>query len=82
MASWQVQEAKNKFSELIDKAEAAPQIITRHGVEVAVVLAIKRYHALTQPTVRLGDFLRDSPLRKSGLHLERDRDQTLREVDL
>jgi antitoxin Phd len=39
MTSWQLQEAKNKLSELIDRSiSEGPQIITRHGVEIAVVI--------------------------------------------
>ena len=38
--SWQVQEAKNRFSELIDRAQReGPQTITRHGRVVARVVA-------------------------------------------
>jgi antitoxin Phd len=44
---WQVQEAKARFSEVIEKARAeGPQIITRHGAERAVVLSIEQYRAL------------------------------------
>lgn len=40
-AVWQVQEAKNRFSELIDKALAdGPQIVTRHGRPVVKVIAM------------------------------------------
>lgn len=39
MATWQLQEAKAKLSEVIDSAEKkGPQIITRRGVKAAVVL--------------------------------------------
>ncbi len=38
---WQVQEAKNRFSELIDRAKKeGPQIVTRHGRPVAQVVAL------------------------------------------
>lgn len=46
MAKWQVQEAKAKFSELIDQAEHdGPQIVTRHGEERAVVISIEDFRA-------------------------------------
>lgn len=39
MATWQLQEAKAKLSEVIDTAEKkGPQIITRRGVKTAVVV--------------------------------------------
>ena len=38
--TWQLQEAKNRLSEVVDLAlEEGPQIVTRHGKEVAVVIA-------------------------------------------
>ncbi len=40
-STWQVQEAKNRFSELIDKAlEDGPQVVTRHGRPVVKVVAL------------------------------------------
>jgi prevent-host-death family protein len=44
---WQVQEAKARFSELLNRArDEGPQIIARHGREQAVVLSIEDYRAL------------------------------------
>lgn len=46
--SWQLQEAKNKFSQVVDEAQSkGPQTITRHGKEVAVVLSASEYYKLT-----------------------------------
>jgi prevent-host-death family protein len=37
--TWQLQEAKNRFSEVVEEAlKEGPQVITRRGVETAVVL--------------------------------------------
>jgi prevent-host-death family protein len=83
MTSWQLQEAKNKLSELIERAlSEGPQVITRHGVEVVVVMPFSGYQKLTTPDQRLGDFLMSSPLRESGLVIERDKRATLRDLDL
>lgn len=83
MTSWQLQEAKNKLSEVIDRAlEEGPQVITRHGVEVVVVMPYTGYRKLTAPGTRLGDFLLASPLRKSDLMISRDPRPDLREIDL
>ena len=50
MATWQVQQAKARFSEVLDDAKTkGPQIITRHGSETAVVLSIAEYESLKQP---------------------------------
>jgi antitoxin Phd len=83
MAMWQLQEAKNKLSELIERAlSEGPQVITRHGIEVAVVIPFARYKKLTERKQPLGDFLLSSPLHKSGLMIERDKRTALRDVDL
>ena len=83
MTQWQLHEAKNKLSELIDRAlSEGPQVITRHGVEVVVVLPFVDYQESLESKPRLGDFFLNSPLRNSGVVIERDRSTTLREVDL
>lgn len=47
MATWQVQEAKTRLSEVIERAHSeGPQTITRHGAARAVVLSIEEYRAL------------------------------------
>jgi antitoxin Phd len=83
MAAWQLQEAKNKLSELIDCALAeGPQVITRHGVETVVVIPFAGYKKLIAPPQRLGDFFLASPLRESDLLIERDKRTALREIEL
>ena len=83
MTSWQLQEAKNKLSELIERTlEEGPQVITRHGVKVVVVMPYAGYRKLTTSDVRLGDFLMASPLRKSGLVITLDQRTGLRTIDL
>ena len=48
MATWQLQEAKAKFSELVDKAEKeGAQVITRRGVETAVIIPIEEWKRLS-----------------------------------
>ncbi|HEY0796360.1 MAG TPA: type II toxin-antitoxin system Phd/YefM family antitoxin [Acidisarcina sp.] len=62
MAVWQVQEAKTRFSEVMEEAATkGPQIITRHGKERAVLLSIQDFRALSvnKPDLRaylLGGF--------------------------
>lgn len=83
MATWQIQEAKNRFSELIEKTlSEGPQLVTKHGAEVAVVMPVDEYRKLTAPKQRLGDFLMHSPLRDSELVIDRDKSVDLRELDL
>ncbi len=77
---WQLQEAKNKFSEVIDQAvKNGPQEITRHGEKTAVLLSMKDYRKLVGRKGNLADFFRDSPL--GGISFERNKDLP-RSVDL
>ncbi|HKH43602.1 MAG TPA: type II toxin-antitoxin system Phd/YefM family antitoxin [Thermoanaerobaculia bacterium] len=69
---WQIQEAKNKLSEVVEGAlEEGPQILTRRGVEVAVVLSFSEYRELKKKQTSLLEFFQRSPL--AELDLERDR---------
>ena len=48
---WPVQDAKSKFSELLDTAIAeGPQIVTKRGVEAAVLLPIDQWRRLERMT--------------------------------
>ncbi len=59
---WQIQDAKQRFSEMIRAVEHdGPQVITRHGEEVAVVVDIAEYHRLTRPAVDLTGLLLGGP---------------------
>ncbi|HSO71299.1 MAG TPA: type II toxin-antitoxin system Phd/YefM family antitoxin [Thermodesulfobacteriota bacterium] len=70
---WQLQEAKNKLSKVVDEAiHRGPQIITRHGVEVAVVLSLDEYRRLASSQEKLSDFFRHSPLSEVDIDLSRD----------
>jgi len=51
MGSWAVQDAKARFSEVLSTAEKkGPQVITRRGVETAVVCPIDEWRRLHAPT--------------------------------
>ena len=45
---WQVQEAKQKLSEVLRLSKTEDQIITRHGEEIAVIVDIDQYRRLRQ----------------------------------
>jgi antitoxin Phd len=62
MAKWQLQDAKARFSQLVDDAVAkGPQIVTRRGIATAVLVAIDEWSRAQQsarPSVKdvlLGD---------------------------
>ena len=74
--TWQLQEAKNRFSEVVNKAlEEGPQTVTRHGQEIVVILSKSDYARLIKSQTSLVDFFRQSPL--VGIELNLDRDQSL-----
>lgn len=59
---WQLQEAKQRFSELIRSVENdGPQFVTRHGEEVAVVIDIAEYRRLRGGGEDFKAFLRSAP---------------------
>ncbi len=59
MSAWPVQDAKSRFSELLDVATAkGPQIITRRGVETAVIVSIEEWRRIgAQPRRSLKELL-------------------------
>lgn len=80
---WQIQEAKNKLSEVVEEAiQHGPQVISRRGAEIAVVLSYEEYLTLKKSKTNLAQFFLDSPLRGSGLDLERDRRPAGRDISL
>lgn len=79
---WQLQDAKNKFSNLVETAQhKGPQIVTKHGKEAVVVLSIKEYKRLTKPKTNLVHFFKDSPLADENIDLSRSKDIP-RDIDL
>jgi antitoxin Phd len=84
---WQLQTAKNKFSQVVAEAiQDGPQIITRHGVEVAVLLSYQEYKQLVsaskQAQTKLSQFFRESPLVEEELDLSRDQSDARVALDL
>lgn len=79
---WQVQEAKQRFSEVLRAAESGePQIVTKHGEEVAVLIDIAEYRRLHGETLGFMDYLMSGPLVDEGLDLGR-RNAPARDIDL
>jgi prevent-host-death family protein len=60
--NWQVQEAKQRFSELVRRTlEEGPQVVTRHGEEVVVVVAADEYRRSQQDRTSFKEFLMSGP---------------------
>jgi prevent-host-death family protein len=71
--AWQLQQAKAKFSELVQKAiDEGPQTVTRHGKETVVVLSVKDYARLREREPSLKEVLMSGP--EGDLDLEREPD--------
>ncbi len=79
---WQLQEAKNRFSELVRKAsEEGPQTVTRHGKDSVIVLSVDDYRKMEKPKTSLVEFFRTSPL--SGVDFDTRRDPSpARDIEL
>jgi len=79
---WQLQEAKNRLSEVVRRARSeGPQIITLHGADAAVVVSAQDFGKLSRPKGKLVDFFRKSPLIGIKLDIARSKD-TGREIGL
>ena len=79
--TWQLQEAKQRFSEVVRRAlEQGPQFVTRNGKSAVVILDVGEYRRLTGTTMSFKEFLMTMPP-IDDLDLERPQD-TGREIDL
>jgi len=78
--TWQLQEAKSRFSEVIKKAAIAPQSITLRGVPVAVIVSMDKYEQLTKPKKSLLEILGSAPFCLDGLELPERKAGAVREI--
>lgn len=59
---WQLQEAKQHFSELVERARTeGPQVVTKHGKEAVVVVSVEEYRRTRAPEQSLVEFVRAGP---------------------
>jgi prevent-host-death family protein len=79
--TWRLQQAKQRLSEVVDRAiEEGPQVVTRHGKEVAVVVGMEDYKRLAALRPDFKRFLLEAPP-FAELTIERSGDLP-RDVDL
>ena len=79
--NWQVQTAKQRFSELVERAVTdGPQIVTKHGTPTVAVVEINEFRRLSGSPLDFKEFLMSAP-DLSILDLERSQD-TGRELEL
>jgi prevent-host-death family protein len=63
MQEWQLQDAKNRFSEVVRRArDEGPQVVSVHGKPAAVVLSADAYAALAHPRSSFADYLLSGPV--------------------
>lgn len=80
---WQLQEAKNKFSEVVEEALThGPQVITKRGVEAVIVLSYAEYRTMLLNRKKLSTFFRESPLVGDELDLTRDKSGSRDAIEL
>lgn len=71
MHTRQLQEAKSRFSEVVDLTlEEGPQMVTRCGQEAVVIVSVAEYRRLTGQSPRLMERLLNAP-RGEPLVIER-----------
>jgi prevent-host-death family protein len=62
MRTWELQEAKSRFSDVVDLTLIeGPQLVTRRGTQAVVILAAKDYHRLVGEAPNLIDHLIKAP---------------------
>jgi prevent-host-death family protein len=80
MRSWSLQDAKARFSELVNTVvDEGAQIVTRHGKEVVAVIPVREYATLLGRQTGLRDFFAGAP--RVDLDIQRDQSGE-RDVDL
>ncbi|MCI5167011.1 MAG: type II toxin-antitoxin system Phd/YefM family antitoxin [Candidatus Electrothrix sp. GM3_4] len=79
---WQLQEAKNRFSRLVEQAQHnGPQIVTKHGRETVVIISADEYRRLIRPKKDIVRFFQESPLFGEDIDLTRSK-ETPRNIEL
>jgi prevent-host-death family protein len=74
-STWQLQEAKNRFSELVDLAvKNGAQTVTKHGRPTVVVISVEDYEKSVKPKRSLLQALRECPVDPSEWMIERSKE--------
>jgi antitoxin Phd len=62
LVAWQLQAAKQHFSELVERARRdGPQVVTKHGKDAVVVVSAEEYRRLRGGGASLIEFIRTAP---------------------
>ena len=80
-ASWKLQDAKAKFSQVVENAlKVGPQFVTRRGRDAVVVLSVKEYEKIISKKPTLKEFLLSCPKMDDDFEFERQKDYP-RDID-
>jgi len=81
--SWQLQEAKQRFSELVRRTlEEGPQVVTRHGKEVVVVVSAEEFQRANGEMLDFKEYLMSAPEGLEHIISARPPNDLPRDVDL
>ena len=73
--TWKLQDAKAKFSKVVEDAlNLGPQLVTRRGRKAVVVVSVKEYEELVLNKPSFKDFLLNCPKMGNDFELERQQD--------
>jgi len=73
--TWKLQDAKAKFSQVVDDAlKNGPQYVTRHGSKAVVIVSAEEYEELITSRPSFKDFLLSCPKVSADLDLRRKKD--------
>ena len=82
MTTWQATKAKAQLSAVMDRAASeGPQRLSRRGRGTFILVTEEEWQKRTRPKENLADLLLNSPLRGSGIKIERVKGG-LRDVNL
>ena len=74
--SWQLQDAKSRFSSVVKQAEAGtPQLVTRNGVPTVYIVEASSFEKLTRKRISRKEVLKMNPCKEIVLDLERSKDE-------
>lgn len=72
---WQIQEAKAKFSQLIEDANIKGyQTITKQGEPIAVILSKREFDKMTQSKTSFLNFFKAAPCQEVEINIQRSKD--------
>ena len=73
--TWKLQDAKAKFSKIVENAlKLGPQFVTRRGRKAVVVVSVEDYEELVSNKPSFKDFLLNGPKLEIDFEIERNKD--------